>query len=42
MKKMLGYAARELRDSGITVFNCSPVCELDCIPKLTYDYAVSL
>lgn len=42
MTKMLIYAAKELKDSGVKVYNCSPVSALDCFPKMDFDEAVSL
>ncbi len=42
MRKMLGYGARTLIGSGIRVYNCSPTSDLDCFPKVSYEYALSL
>lgn len=42
MAKMLAYGARSLAGTGVKVFNCSPVFELDCFARISYDDAVSL
>ncbi|NIQ02162.1 MAG: hypothetical protein GWM98_18620, partial [Nitrospinaceae bacterium] len=42
MRKMLSFGARVLKKSDIRVFNCSPVSDLECFPKVSYDYAISL
>lgn len=42
MKKMLCLAARELRHSGVDVFNCSPESTLECFPKISYERAIAL
>lgn len=42
MCRMFEYGARALADRGIGVYNCSPDSSLDCFPKVTYDYALSL
>jgi hypothetical protein len=42
MAKMLRYSARALEGSGVNVFNCSPVTDLDCFPRVSYEYATCL
>ncbi len=42
MARMLSYGVRALKDKNVTVYNCSPVCTLDCFARITYDYAISL
>ncbi len=42
MQKMLTYGARELANSAVKIFNCSPVSDLDCFPKVSFEYAISL
>ncbi len=42
MRKMLNYGARQLAETNVRVFNCSPVSDLECFPKVSYDYAISL
>jgi hypothetical protein len=42
MRRMLDYGARVLGRADVSVFNCSPLSTLDCFPKVTYEYALSL
>jgi len=42
MKKMLEFEARELLDTNVKVFNCSPVSQLEGFSKVSYAYAISL
>ena len=42
MQKMLTYGARTLAEADVKVFNCSPVSTLECFPKVSYEYALSL
>lgn len=42
MRKMFNYGAQQLAIGGVRVFNCSPVSDLDCFPKVSFDYALSL
>lgn len=42
MRKMLNYGAKELEGTDILVFNCSPRSDLECFPKVSYEYALSL
>lgn len=42
MMKMFCYGAEKLRNSGVKVYNCSPVSDLACFPKMPYDEAVAL
>lgn len=42
MKKMLCYGAQLLENTDVKVFNCSAVSTLDCFPKVSYEYAISL
>ncbi|KMP11729.1 hypothetical protein UR09_02645 [Candidatus Nitromaritima sp. SCGC AAA799-A02] len=42
MIKMLHYGADALAESDVKVFNCSPVSNLECFPKATYEHAISL
>ena len=42
MRKMLNYGARQLEGGGVKVFNCSPDSDLECFPKVSYEYALSL
>lgn len=42
MRKMMNYAARELENSDIRVFNCSPMSDLECFLKVSYEHALSL
>ncbi len=41
MARMLEYGARQLANSGVRVFNCSPVSDLDCFTQVSYEYALS-
>lgn len=41
MRRMLEYGAQILSESGVRVLNCSPVSDLDCFEKATYEDAVS-
>lgn len=42
MRKMLHYGAKILSESDVKVFNCSPVSDLECFSKVTYEHAISL
>ena len=42
MKRMLEYGIKYLADFDIEVYNCSPVCELDSIPRAPFEWAISL
>ncbi|MBI5426768.1 MAG: hypothetical protein HZA02_00645 [Nitrospinae bacterium] len=42
MRKMLCYGAQVLANAGVRIFNCNPDSALECFPKVTYEYAVSL
>ena len=42
MHKMMCYGAKILANTDIKVFNCSPISTLDCFPKVSYEYALSL
>ncbi|HEY5648885.1 MAG TPA: hypothetical protein VIU33_05260, partial [Nitrospiria bacterium] len=42
MGRMMSYAAKVLEQTEIKVFNCNPESKLDCFPKVSYDYAISL
>ena len=42
MQKMLEYGAKALSGSGVRVFNCSPLTDLECFEKVSYEYALSL
>lgn len=42
MAKMLRYGAGILRKTDIKVFNCSPLSDLDCFERISYDDAISL
>lgn len=42
MRKMLNHSAQVLEDTGVKVFNCSPMSDLECFPKVTYEHALSL
>lgn len=42
MIKMLEYGAEELSNTGVNLFNCSPVSQLEGFSKVSYEYAISL
>lgn len=42
MKKMLEFGAQTLSNTDVKVFNCSPFSQLECFPKVSYEYAISL
>lgn len=42
MMKMLTFGAKALEDSKVRVFNCSPVSDLECFPRVSFEYAISL
>jgi hypothetical protein len=42
MAKMLRHGARVLAKTGVRVFNCSPVSDLDCFEQFSYEHAVAL
>ena len=42
MRQMLSYGAQALESRGVQVFNCSPVSTLECFPKVSYEWALSL
>lgn len=42
MRKMLNYGARVLEGHNVKVFNCSPISDLECFPKVSYEHALSL
>lgn len=42
MIKMLKFGERALSNTNVKVFNCSPVSELECFSKVSYEYAISL
>lgn len=42
MRKMLYYGAQVLSNTGVEIFNCSPDSSLECFPKVSYEYAISL
>ncbi len=42
MRKMLNYGARVLEGHNVKVFNCSPLSDLECFPKVSYEHALSL
>ncbi len=42
MARMLSHGVRLLKEKKVTVYNCSPVCTLDCFVRISYDYAISL
>lgn len=42
MRRMLGYAAKVLRDEPVEVYNCSPTSTLQVFPRVTFDFAISL
>lgn len=42
MKKVLEFGAQTLSNTNVNVFNCSPVSQLECFPKVSYEYAISL
>ena len=41
MAKMLSYGATILAKTDVKVFNCSPVSDLECFPRVSYEYAIS-
>ncbi len=41
LRKMFEYAAQVLKDTGVNVYNCSQVSDLDCFPKVTFDKALA-
>lgn len=42
MRKMLNYGAQVLSSTDVKVYNCSPVSDLECFPKISYEVALSL
>ncbi len=42
MRKMLTYGAEQLKGKNVRIFNYSPVSNLDCFEKVSYEYALSL
>jgi len=42
MEKMFTYGSKVLSESGIKVFNCSPISTLECFPKISYEEAIAL
>ncbi|MFQ5715837.1 MAG: hypothetical protein ACE5GQ_01910 [Nitrospinales bacterium] len=42
MRKMLAHGAHILKKQGVCVYNCSLDADLDCFPKVSFDYAMSL
>ncbi len=42
MEKMLTYGAKVLSGTGVKVYNCSPLTDLECFPKISYDEALLL
>lgn len=42
MKKMLCYGAAILANTDVKIYNCSESSTLDCFPKVSYEYAISL
>lgn len=42
MIKMLNYAARVIKGSDVSVYNCSPDSALNCFAKVSYEYSISL
>lgn len=41
MARMLQYAASALADLDINVYNCSPHSDLDCFPRVSYEWAIA-
>lgn len=42
MKKMLCHAAEVLANTNVKIYNCSEKSSLECFPKVSYEYAISL
>jgi hypothetical protein len=42
MARMLAHGAEVARQLGVAVYNLSPVSTLDCFPRATFDWAVTL
>jgi hypothetical protein len=42
MAKMLMYGAEVLSNTGIKIFNCSPISSLNCFPNISYEEALAL
>lgn len=42
MAKMLTRGVQALSEKGVEVFNCSPLCTLDCFKKISFDDAIKL
>jgi len=42
MKRMFEYGLKRLACTDVHVYNCSPVCELDCLKYAPFDWAISL
>lgn len=42
MKRMFEHTVKLFAKTDVRVCNCGEDCELDCIPKVSYEHAVSL
>lgn len=42
MARMLESGVRKMQERGMKVYNCSPVCALDCFTRISFEEAVAL